>query len=212
MCFSATASFTTSAVLGVMGFAAVSRVNKSRELPFAMIPLFFALQQAMEGGLWLSLDGGDGSAILAYSFLFFAFLFWPVYFPWCALLLEDDPYRKRWIRTLFGLGALLAMVLFLNLLSEPLQVGIVGHSIQYSVGDSFDGFGLFVYASALCGSGFLSSNKTAQIFATAALLSLFVSLLFYFEAFTSVWCFFAAVLSAIIVLHFFPTRRSKRTN
>ena len=55
MCFSAPASFVAAAVTGAVGVAAMMRVHRREELPLAAMPLFFAVQQAIEGFLWLSL-------------------------------------------------------------------------------------------------------------------------------------------------------------
>ena len=54
MCFSATASFGASAVLGVIGVAAVAKAKTKPQRLFASIPLVFAVQQLSEGFLWLS--------------------------------------------------------------------------------------------------------------------------------------------------------------
>ena len=60
MCFSATASFSAAAVLLGIGTltlrsALASRhAYRRRELPFAAIPLLFAIQQLIEGVIWLT--------------------------------------------------------------------------------------------------------------------------------------------------------------
>jgi len=55
MCFSATASFGASAVLGVIGIVAVAKAKTNPQRVFATIPLIFSVQQLSEGFLWLSL-------------------------------------------------------------------------------------------------------------------------------------------------------------
>lgn len=57
MCFSATASFTSSAVIGVIGVATLARASHPREWLFASIPLLFAIHQFAEGAVWLALSG-----------------------------------------------------------------------------------------------------------------------------------------------------------
>ena len=54
MCFSATASFIAGVSLSVFGVATVKKAKRKAEIPFAMIPLFFGVQQIIEGMLWLS--------------------------------------------------------------------------------------------------------------------------------------------------------------
>ena len=54
MCFSATASFSAGAVLLGLGTLALKTASRPRELPFAAIPLLFAIQQLSEGVIWLT--------------------------------------------------------------------------------------------------------------------------------------------------------------
>ena len=85
MCFSATASFASTALLVPLGISALWRSwrNGRTDLgPLALMPVGFGLQQAMEGALWLELRRGPlepepHGAALAY--LFFALAFWPIW-------------------------------------------------------------------------------------------------------------------------------------
>lgn len=49
MCFSATASFTSSAVISDIGVATLAQVRHAREIPFAALPALFAVHQFAEG-------------------------------------------------------------------------------------------------------------------------------------------------------------------
>ncbi len=55
MCFNANASFGASAVIGVIGILALRKVKNPSHYAFAGIPLLFAIQQFVEGVLWLAL-------------------------------------------------------------------------------------------------------------------------------------------------------------
>ena len=57
MCFSATANFAGSAVLGAIGVATIAEVKHRRELLFASLPCLFALHQFTEGFVWLGING-----------------------------------------------------------------------------------------------------------------------------------------------------------
>ena len=57
MCFSATANFVGSGVLGAIGFVTVTKVKHRREVLFASLPVLFAIHQFIEGFVWLGLDG-----------------------------------------------------------------------------------------------------------------------------------------------------------
>ena len=54
MCFSASASFLAASLLLVTGIYALKKVKSKKQIPLALIPLFFAFQQAAEGVIWLS--------------------------------------------------------------------------------------------------------------------------------------------------------------
>jgi len=57
MCFSATANFVGSGVLGALGVVTLAKVKHRRELLFAALPALFAVHQFIEGFVWLGLDG-----------------------------------------------------------------------------------------------------------------------------------------------------------
>ena len=59
-----------------------------------------------------------------------------------------------------------------------------------------------LYLAATCVGCFFSSHKLINIFGVLALLLFMVAYWFYTVAFFSVWCFFAAILSVVIYLHF----------
>ncbi len=49
MCFSATANFVGSGVLGAVGVVTLTKVKHRRELVFAALPTLFAVHQFIEG-------------------------------------------------------------------------------------------------------------------------------------------------------------------
>lgn len=56
MCFSATASFTAGTALVAVGGLTVHRSRGKAELPLALVPMLFGVQQLTEGVLWLNMD------------------------------------------------------------------------------------------------------------------------------------------------------------
>ena len=83
MCFSAPASFLSGSVLIGIDIYCLHHLRKKdkKYLLFALIPLFFGIQQFIEGFIWLGINGGQHTITktLAYLYLFFAFSFWPVF-------------------------------------------------------------------------------------------------------------------------------------
>ena len=56
MCFSATASFSSSVVIGALGIYSIKSVTHTHQKYFAAIPFLFAVQQFSEGFVWLTLN------------------------------------------------------------------------------------------------------------------------------------------------------------
>ncbi|MCK5745954.1 MAG: hypothetical protein KAH44_07045, partial [Oricola sp.] len=94
MCFSATASFSAAAVLGAVGAATLAQRPRPRDLAFAAIPAIFAAHQAIEGAIWLHIDGGSAIpyALIA-AYLLIAQVLWPAYIPLSVILMEPAPRR-----------------------------------------------------------------------------------------------------------------------
>ena len=88
MCFSAEASFTSSAVLALIGYASIKAAPSKSKLFLAAIPCFFALQQFSEGIIWLNLRGDIAPSFLTLAaqilFLFF-FVFHLTYLIFSAI-------------------------------------------------------------------------------------------------------------------------------
>ena len=227
MCFSSTASFTAAVVLGPLGLLAVRQARRSGQegrLPLALTPLLFAVQQASEGVLWLHLehpalsaaaDGGATSSAGALTraaallFLFFAYGLWPAWMPWAALRFGGprlEPWRRRLIQLLALAGLAFGLGLWLPLPLDPdrLQLGVVGGSIHYAT--TFLGSGVIshdlgssVYALLVGLPLLLVPSDRLRLFGLLVLLAFALAQLAYLYAFTSVWCYFAALLSALML-------------
>lgn len=210
MCFSATASFSTSAVLGVVGVATVMHVRHAKELPLALTPLIFAAQQAIEGFLWLSLPQQTGLTLpLTYFFLFFALLWWPVYAPLAILWLEDIPWRKMMIALFAALGMVAGLFQYGIFLARPKAAEIINACIYYPNNQSYHYAVIIFYALATVGAGLISSKRIVNVFALLTGLFAIIAWYFYTVDFASVWCYFAALASVILYLNFasLPAKR-----
>lgn len=210
VCFSATASFVTAAVLAVAGAVTLSRVNEPRELPLAATPMLFALQQGIEGMLWLTLPTAPDGAIstgLTYLFLFFAGVLWPVYAPVAVLLIEPDQRRRHFMFACLAIGICVAANLFWWILTRGHGAAILGGHIVYGADDRrVDVVGL-AYLAVTGLPLLLSSRRTVVALGAIVLSGSAIAYAFYWEAFVSVWCFFAAAASGVILYHFESSHR-----
>lgn len=211
MCFSASASFMAAAVAGAAGAVCLAHVKGRGEIALAALPLFFALQQTIEGFLWLNLEHGgpaESSARLTEGFLMLALVFWPVYAPIATLIAEPDPSRRRWIAACLGVGLAVSAYFFMSLSALPRTASIDGAHIAYSADPDLPLLIRLSYPAATSLSLMLSSHRMIAVSGFVIFLGSVVSYWVYWSAFTSVWCFFAAIASALLVVHFRTARRA----
>ena len=93
MCFSATANFVGSGVLGAVGVVTLTKVRHRRELLFAALPTLFAIHQLIEGFVWLGLDGMLSPAVahdMGAAFMLYAQGLLPFLLPLSVLLFEPN--------------------------------------------------------------------------------------------------------------------------
>jgi hypothetical protein len=209
MWFSATASFAASGGLAALGAASVARNRVEPLRMFAAIPLLFAAQQAAEGVVWLTIHhaqdpraaGAHGPAVV--SFLAFALCLWPTWLPFSLSRAEPSARRRRALRWLFACGVAVAAFAVGVLVHGVPRAHVVGHSIGYEYDFPFGGPAFLPdvgYAIPTIVPFFVSSLPLTR--AMGVLLSLAMALTLAIEryALTSVWCFFAAILSGMILL------------
>lgn len=198
MCFSASTSFILSGALGIIGLLSVRKIENKSQLYFASIPYFFAIQQFAEGILWLILTNKIGSELKYFSmylFLFFAFVFWPVYMPWAIIKMEPKKSRKLPLYLTLLVGTFNFIygaycLLYYRALAKAAQ----GH-IEYNVYVPKDFMYFVAYMIAVILPFFITSLNYMWMFGTLLAASLLVTLFVYIYYFTSVWCFFGAVIS-----------------
>ena len=212
MCFSASASFITAGVVGAVGMVTVARAKEPREKPLAAIPIFFAIQQSIEGLLWLYLPMAPmdpTSSFLTYMFLLFAEVFWPIYAPITVLLVEPAPWRRILMAVCVVVGAAVAGDLLWWILSNAHTAVIRDNHIVYVTEPKHsDALGL-AYLLATGIAAIMSSHRIVIATGVIFFAGSVIAYAFYWEAFVSVWCFFAAAASGIIFFHFEFERKQR---
>lgn len=215
MCFSAGASFGAGVVLSVIGTASLKLVKTPSEIPFAAIPIIFAVQQITEGILWLSLSA-PGNAVIqsgaAYIFIFIAQVIWPCWVPFSILQIEPDIKRKNILVFLTGLGLMVSLYLLFCLLKYHVQGKIIGHHISYEQDYPavLSKYGGMLYVISTIGPALFSTAKKMNYLGLSILLSYIISAIFYEEYVVSVWCFFASVISVLVFLVMYAINRTPK--
>jgi hypothetical protein len=206
MCFSATASFTAAAVAGSIGAVTLWKAGKLGNralLPIAAFPVLFALQQTVEGLLWLDLARPMASAcrpFLTHAFTAYAEVFWPTFAPLAAWLIEPVQWRRRLIGVCLAVGLAVSAYLLWKMLGNPYTASAATGHIVYSNGVTYPKGIEIPYVLATTISLLLSSHRMIQLLAVVILGGFAVAWVSFHQSYISVWCFFAAVSSIIVYL------------
>jgi len=208
MCFSATANFAGSAVLGTIGVVTLTKVKHRRELLFASLPALFALHQFMEGFVWLGLDGILSSVVtrvMGAAFMLYAQGILPVLLPLSVWLFEPTAKSRQRMLPFLVIGIGTSLYTLWALTAYSFEVYIRNNSLVYVNPATNHTVVGVLYVIATCGSLFFSKIKDMVIFGAANLGILLVVMAIKHYAFTSLWCAYAAVASIIILAYFWKS-------
>ena len=212
MCFSATANFVGSGVLGAVGVVTLTKVKHRRELLFAALPTLFAIHQFIEGFVWLGLDGILSPAVahdMGAAFMLYAQGLLPFLLPLSVFLFEPNAKSRSRMLPFVVLGGATSLYILWALTAFPLQLYVRGNSIVYINQATNNTAVALVYVIATCGSLFFSKIKMMIILGAANLAILLVVMELKRYAFTSLWCAYAAVVSVIILAYFWRSHRER---
>jgi len=218
MCFSATASITAAAVLIPIGAYCINIARKDMPgwLMLAAYPMAFGLQQAIEGAVWLGINSNNQSLVdvASLGYVFFSHFFWLFWVPFSVYYMETAGARKRFLGVLTILGFLYGLSLFLPLILREgwLVIETAQDSLLYKTTMIYDGIVnrqvvRGIYALQVFLALILSTNRKVRVFGIMILMSVLGTFAFFKYAFVSVWCFFAAILSAYLLLILRSERR-----
>jgi hypothetical protein len=212
MCFSATANFVGSTVLGTVGVVTLTRVKHRREWLFASLPLLFAIHQFIEGFVWLGLDGILSPAVahdMGAAFMLYAQGLLPFLLPLSVFLFEPTAEARRRMRPFLILGLGTTLYILWALTAFPTQIFVKEHTIVYINQATNHEAVAVLYVIATCGSLFVSKIRPMIIFGAANLAILLIVMEVRRYAFTSLWCAYAAVASVIILVYFWKSHSSR---
>lgn len=93
-------------------------------------------------------------------------------------------------------------ILYANFLREPSAAMIVNKCLYYTKEITRPELLKYLYIMVTVGAGLISSRMIVKIFCLLTLVGSIITYYFFLVNFTSVWCFFAAIIS--VVLYFYP--------
>jgi len=202
MCFSAEVSFTAAGALAAAGIYLGTKFWGDRRFMIAITPLLFAIQQFAEGWLWVGLTSGqypNGWTLFAqYTYLFFAYMLWPVWIALAALAAETVLKKRLWLQVILTIGCMLFAFNGAYLAyGEPIRASIVGHSISYGHAAPYLAI---LYAAIVTLPFFISSLPNMKIIGALVALTFAIAYIVYTYGFTSIWCFAAAITTLLLLI------------
>jgi hypothetical protein len=205
MCFSATASFTAGVALIGIGAVTLPLVPERRQLWFAALPLVFGVHQMLEGLIWNQIEASGEVAVRTPAvelWLLVAWLLLPIWVPLSVRRFEPDARRRRAMTGLAGLGAVTGGYLAIESMVSATTVQVAHHHLEYAI-PVHPGWPIAVpYVAATCLALLLSSHRFVVMFGGALLVAMVSTAILDARSFSSVWCFFAAVLSLMVFGHY----------
>ncbi len=203
MCFSASASFAASAILLTIGAISIKKSKTGPQRLLSCVPLIFGIQQCTEGILWLGLSHTEWQYLrrpATYAFLVFAQVVWPIMVPLSMLRMETFPKQKKILKVFLGIGILLASYLAFCLGYYDVSANIDCYHISYNL--DYPKITLLLgilYFLPTVIPPMLSSIKRLRLLGTTIFFSYLITHIFYKDYLISVWCYFAAIISLIIL-------------
>jgi len=203
MCFSASASFAVGAALLAPGYYSIKRAESSGMLAFACTPILFSFHQITEGFLWLSLTNPDFAfwykpALYGYSFI--STPVWPIWVPLIMWLMETDHRRKKILYYVLLVGGAVSLYMLYCLIVYGVSADAEHGHIRYTRDFPYLYIIRPMNLAAMAITPFLSTLRYTKLLAAAMMAALILSYIFYTEYVISVWCFFAAILSLLVIL------------
>ncbi len=216
MCFSATASYVSAALLITTG-TATTLGNRAKPLRMvAAIPLLFGIQQASEGFVWQMMGQESLSSLHHFAtllFLTFANVIWPSWLPWSFYHIEPNEKRKRILKVLAMMGIGVSLLAGWMLYTASVKAYVDGHCMAYSIRDFkrywSPNIEIVLYFAPTMLPFFISSLRTVRTARYVVLGSWGVAQIINQETTTSVWCFFAALISLYIAANVLWLQKGK---
>ncbi len=154
-------------------------------------------------------SSAEGGRTLAYSM--FSHVWWPIFVPFAILLVETSRRRRRALGVFQALGLAVGLYLLYFLLRFPMTAHVHGRSITYDSPHFYIVGVIAVYLLATCVSGLFSSHRCINVFGVLAFFLAIAAYQVSVTTFVSVWCFYAAILSFLVYVHFSGPMQACRT-
>jgi hypothetical protein len=204
LCFSPEASFIAAAAITTVGAVSLHKATDNPTKILACIPLFFGIQQLTEGFVWLSLlyeQFAFLKGVSAAGFIVFAWIIWPTWIPLSMWKIEKNSSRKTILKVFLFFGIVISFILAYALIFRNVRPEILDCSIIYNFEVSkqiHQTFGV-LYLIVTVVPTLLSKVSKAWLLGAMNVIAYAGTKLFISDRILSIWCFFAAIASVIVL-------------
>src|SRR5699024_5098026 len=115
--------------------------------------------------------------------------------------------RRRAMLGLAALGALVGLALGASSFLGDVHARVVASHLSYVVPSGPAKLAILPYVVVTCAPPLLSSHRTLRAWGVALATTMALTAWLQQAGFASIWCFFAAGLSALLMVHFVRLRR-----
>jgi hypothetical protein len=205
MCFSPQGDLVGGAVVTAIGIDACLHLRRRPEfVAIAVFPVLLGLHQIDETFVWWGLQGhvsAGAGRIAMWIYLSFALVVLPVLAPTIVMLAEPTRERRWRMVPFLIIGAGTAVFLATTMATHGATATLGAHHIAYTIGlpDGYLVVGAYIVAT--CGSLFVSASRHIRLFGILNVIAVVVLARLCATGFTSLWCGYAALVSAAIALH-----------
>ena len=202
-----TADLVAGTALVPVAAASLARVRHREEVLFALLPALFSAHQFLEVAVWAGLDGRVSPGLAESAMRAYLFIAWPLlptYMPLSVMMI--DARRRAAMAPFLALGLIVSGYLAFVVLANPVEVIRHAHGLEYLTVGAHPLLWAVLYIVAVIGPLLISSYRSVVAFGVLNLVGLILVAMFYMQSFASLWCFFAAGGSILILVHMIRRR------
>ncbi len=204
MCFSPEGDLIGGIVITAIGIDAVRHLHGRVEFRYlAPLPIILGVHQIDETFVWWQLQGHVSHAVgvvAMWIYLLFALVVLPTVVPAILWMMESEKARRRVMGLFCFVGAGVSVTLLITMIAGHPRAQLGHYHIAYSIGLSHGLLVVGLYVLATCGALLASSHRAVVIFGLVNVVVVVVLARLAADGFTSLWCFYAAVVSALVAL------------
>ncbi len=215
MCFSPEGDLIGGAVVVAIGVDACLHLRKRVEyIPLAVLPLVLGLHQIDETFVWWWLQGhvsADIGRVAMWIYLLFALVILPTLVPLLIYFFMPRS-SSRWRLVPFViLGFVVSLILLEAMLVGDPNVRLGAFHLAYTIGlhNGITIIGLYIVAT--CGPLLACGVRPMVWFGVVNLIAAIILALLCASGFTSLWCFYAALVSGAVAFHLRTSEREHST-